>query len=976
MLNANYLANPRMTGENRLPARTLLIPAEKRGITHKNFTESDRITLLNGVWKFSYLSEDTTEAFYLPSVEDSAWDDLPVPSMWQYLGYGSCYYPNVRYCFPYDPPYIHRDNPVGLYRTVFNTCKHPGERSILRFGGVDNAYFVWLNGEYVGFSKGSRLAAEFDVTDKLLDGDNLLAVKVYTFSDASYLENQDMLMASGIFRDVMLLRTPQSALWDYTVLPDRNGFGVQYTCTMGDAPARLRFTLCDAEGDQQAQCEVDMTEQGEIFLPLEQVREWNAEAPYLYSLYIEVFENGQMTESHTKKVGLAISEIRPPYLTMNQKPIVLKGVNRHDNNPHCGRAITAAQIERELLDIKGNGLNAIRCSHYTNQPIFYELASELGIYVMDEADLESHGAEATGDRGVMNKDPEWYDAFFDRVSRMYALNKNEACVNIWSLGNEYGAGDNEQKCAEWLAAQPVKKPIRGDGNPVTDRGAFHLTGYMPLQVLVNTEAESKGPLIMVEYAHAMGNSPGGIEEIWNWVYQHDHCCGGYVWEYKNHGFYAEGKDGRARYLYGGDFKDVAHWSNFSLDGFHISDGTPKPVWLELGEIFAPIFVRWEEDGACIKNTGDFVTLENVVLRWLVKADGVAVRSGEITLDPLPARGWQKVALPLDTAGLVGCITADCEFYRNGEKIAHKQKLLADIPAPAESPMDFAHTVTVDPADPHHVTVTGDGFALEIRKGMLAGMTKNGRVVLDAPMAINCWRAYIDNENGGFGSEVVHSMEDRLVSSMSFGCHALEVADTPSCVTLKANGKFLPYCHNWGFHTQITYRVTAGGVVDVAVSLEPYGDDPPKLLNRVGVKFELPAAYTHCAWLGCGPGDSYPDRKANAPIGLYEADVDSMNFLYDVPQETGNRHGCRRLTVSGGDADLRVEGQFSFSLHNFTQWNLYKARHRDELELCEEKYLYIDHLQRGLGSKSCGPGPEAAYEIPMGKFSWSFRMFWI
>jgi beta-galactosidase/beta-glucuronidase len=471
----------------------------------------------------------------------------------------------------------------------------------------------------------------------------------------------------------------------------------------------------------------------------------------------------------------------------------------------------------------------------------------------------------------------------------------------------------------------------------------------------------------------MGNSPGGLEEIWNWIYQHEHCCGGYVWGYKNHGFYAEGKDGRARYLYGGDFQDVAHWSNFSLDGFHTSDGTPKPVWLELGEIFAPIFVRWEEDGICIKNTGDFRPLENVVLRWSVKADGVTVRSGEIGLDPLPARGRQKVALPLDTAGLVGCITADCEFYHEDAKLAHKQKLLADLPAPAQELLPFAHTVTVDPDDSHRVTVCGEDFSLELRGGMLAGMMRNGRVVLDTPMAINCWRAYIDNEHGGFGSEVVNNMEEHLVSSMAFGCYTVEVEDTADCVTIQAAGKFLPYCHNWGFHTHITYRITAGGVVDVAIAMDPYGD-APKLLNRVGVRFVLPEAYTHCAWLGCGPGDSYPDRKANAPIGLYEADVETMNFLYDVPQETGNRHGCRRLTVSGGEAPLHIEGQFSFSLHDFAQWNLYKARHRDELETSKEKYLYVDYLQRGLGSKSCGPGPESAYEIPVERFSWSFRIW--
>ncbi|MCR5681808.1 MAG: DUF4981 domain-containing protein, partial [Clostridiales bacterium] len=901
MQNRSYLANPHLTGENRLPARSLLIPAQKRGVTHKNFFQSDRVCLLNGLWKFRWLEEDTEEEFFAPGFDDASWDEIPVPSMWQFCGYGTCFYPNVRYCFPYDPPYVHGPNPVGLYRRTFVGRKTDG-RTILRFGGVDNAYFVWLNGTYVGFSKGSRIAAEFDVTDWIRDGENLLAVKVYTYSDASYLENQDMLMASGVFRDVMLIRTGKNALWDCTILPGTEGFAVKYTCDTDGSPASLRFTLSDTDGKEISSAERDLTETGEVFLPLENAVTWNAERPYLYTLVIEIAENGVVTEVHTKRAGIAQSEIRGHFLTMNGAPITLKGVNRHENNAKTGRAITAEQIERELYDIKACGLNAIRCSHYTNQPLFYELASELGIYVMDEADCESHGAEASGDQGALNKDPAWFDAFFDRISRMYAMNKNETCINIWSTGNECGAGENHIRCAVWLSEQDVKKPVRTDSELPPEMESFSQTGYMPMQTLFDVPKDAPHPLMMLEYGHAMGNSPGGLEDIWNWVYENEQCCGGYVWEFKSHGFCEKGKDGRPRYLYGGDFPDVYHWSNFSLDGYHTSDGTPKPTWDELREVSAPVHVRWTEDGAEIKNTFDFTPLDGFILRWSVKADGRTVKAGEAVLDGTGPRAWRFFPLPIgeeDLCGLTGLVTADCAFYDPEEhKVAHKQKILADHPADRPAPVPFAHTVRTWDCG---AEIKGEDFAVEIRDGLLARIEKEGKILLDKPMRLNCWRAPTDNDGiTGFSPRLAGEWKDRLLDTMVFGCYKVDAEDTMDAVNVTAVGKFLPFAHGWGFDAVLTYHITAGGEIGVSVKLDPYGGGQPDVLPRVGVVFALSEDYEHCAWLGRGPGDSYPDRRANAPVGLWEDDVERMNFLYDVPQETGNHEDCRRVTVSGGE----------------------------------------------------------------------------
>ncbi len=961
----NYIENQRLLGEHRLPARSLLLPAQKRGVTNKNFTDSDRVQLLSGDWKFCYLQEDTDAPFFLPQENDDGWDTLPVPSMWQFHGYGSCYYPNVRYCFPYDPPYIHRSNPVGLYRKHFTAAKHA--RTVLRFLGVDNAYFVWLNGQYVGFSKGSRVPAEFDVTAALRDGDNLLAVKVYTFSDASYLENQDMLMASGIFRDVLLIHTGETALWDETILPAREGFRIKYRCTTGDASAAIRLTLCDANGNVCAESEQPAAEAGEAFLPLEHAVLWNAEEPYLYTLYTELLENGAVTEVHTKKCGIAKSEIDGCHLLMNGTPITLKGVNRHENNARCGRAITAAQIDAELRDIKAHNLNAIRASHYTNHPLFYELCSEYGIYVMDEADAETHGAECTGDQGALNKDESWFDAFFDRVSRMYAINKNETCINIWSLGNECGGGQNADKCVQWLKTQDAQKPIKDNNAPGVGEGCFNMTGYMPMQTLWNSDP-AKGPLLLVEYAHAMGNSPGGLEDIWSWIYEHEHCCGGYVWEFKSHGFYCEGKNGRPRYLYGGDFPDRYHWSNFSLDGYHTSDGTPKPSWAELGEVSAPVYVRWEEDGVSIKNTYDFKSLDGVTLRWSVCADGVPVRTGEVSMDGLAARQWKTLALPLETDGLQGLITADCVFTDGTRVLAHKQTILADLPREKPTPPPFAHTVS---ETVNAVTVQGEDFAVTIHKGLLSKMEKGGKTLLDTPVRLCCHRAATDNDGAIFPPNHKAEWHEKLVHTMRFGCHRVTVSDAPDAVTVTAVGKFLPYSHFWGFDTTLVYRITAGGQVEITADLQPYGDGQPDVLGRVGMVLTLDGSFSRCRWLGRGPDENYADCKAHTPVGVYEADVEKMHFCYDVPQETGNHEDCRRVAVSGKNGTLTAKGAFSFSFHNFTLKNLTEARHCDELETSEQHYLYIDHRQRGLGSHSCGPEPEQPYELPFGSFHWTF-----
>lgn len=967
-----YIENPSLLHENRLPPRSLLIPAQKSGITHRNYTASDRITSLCGDWAFRYLADGKIQAeernFFAAEYDDSAWDTITVPSMWQFHGYGTCLYPNVEYPFPLDPPYIHTVNPIGLYRRKFTVSTVPAH-AILRFDGVESAYFVWINGNYVGFSKASRLSAEFEITEYLREGENTIAVQVHRYSDGSYLENQDMLIASGIFRNVTLISCGVDYVWDYLLLPTAAGFDLTVDCRTADERAVLEAVLYDAGGFEVCRAQAPASAETHLSLPIAHPHLWNAEEPYLYTMILTLRRGGEAVEIHTKKAGIRFSSIDGHYIKLNGSPITLKGVNRHENNPWHGRAITAEQIIAELEDIKSCNLNAIRTSHYTNQPLFYEVASELGIYIMDEADIESHGMAQTGDMGGLAKKDEWAEAFLDRVSRAYYQNKNETCVNLRSLGNETGNGKNLYACIEWLKERKPEIPTTYYESQFDEKNPapFRDTGYMSMSVLEEYLPDG-APVLMLEYAHAMGNSPGGLEDIWRFVYSNDHVCGGYVWEFRSHGFSSPDEEGRARYLYGGDFGDLYHWSNFSLDGFHTSDGTPKPAWEELREVSAPVWVERTKNGIEVRNTYDFRTLDGVRLEWTLYANDTPVRSGVFALDQIAPHQTKEFAPDLSVDGLEGDFRADFIAYRGDEKLAHKQILLGRSELVPMNYVPFAYTVLEEDGC---IAVSVGDTRIKVENGLLSRYAVGGRELIASPLMPNFHRAPTDNDGiTGFDEHHAGEWKRRLVSNLRFGLHEQTVEQLDDRCVIRAVGKILPQSHFWGFDAELTYTISSGGIVEIQMKGKPYGD-VPKILPRIGMKVCLPKDATYAEWFGRGPGDSYSDRRHASPVGLYGMEIEGMNFQYDVPQETGNRENTRFVRIVGENYGICVVGDFSFSCHDFTLDNLTSARHRNELRFTEEKYLYIDHRHRGLGSHSCGPEPEEAYELRAESFEFTF-----
>ena len=968
--------DPQILHLNRLDPRSNLIPAQKRDVFYRNKEESEFLQSLNGTYSFSYQPDDVLQDFFEPDYDDSGWDQIEVPSMWQYKGYGKPAYTNTEYPIPFDPPFITCDNPVGYYRYRFQV-EHKTFRSVLHFGGVDNAFFVWLNGEFIGMAKGSRIPAEFDVSSKLLEGENLLAVKVFTWSDATYLENQDMLMLNGIFRDVYLLHTQEVSLWDFRVrsyLTPKPGFEVEVDLHYeGQGGYTVAITL-DGQTVERSAEEI-LTQS---FEP-ENAKLWNAEEPNLYDLYIELKKDGKVYETYSKRVGILRSEVVGNRFLVNGTPIVIKGMNRHEYNCRTGRTITVEQIEQELKMIKEANLNAIRCSHYTNHPAFYEIASEIGLFVMDEADLETHGAAVTGDQGYLSKDEYWLPAYIDRVDRMLKTNKNEACIFMWSIGNEAGQGSNLEKCAEYIRAyDPTKEINQAQDDMDTPKYTnFRKEGYMPMKRLTRFDKDGL-PVMLVEFAHCMGNGPGYLKQYWEYIFTHEQYCGGFVWEFKSHGFEKDGD-----YLYGGDFDDEYHWSNFSVDGILTSNGTPKPAWKELSEAVGPVLIL-KEDPLTIYNTKDFTSLEGLTLRWTIQKDYEVVEQGEMPVPALLPHEKGPLNIPYTTK-----LTGKQAYYLNlyildGEREIESRQIVLRKASLHEEKF-VKKTYDLEP-DGRTLTVSADGNTITFFDGMLCGLKTGDKVLLDQPMRLNFFRAQTDNdgivglERFSWMSRCAGEWKLAMLDRFHFRMQDTVVEKKEDHLLVSVRGRALPVALHIGYDVEINYRIYDGPVIQVEINETPYGA-MPKRLPRLGVTFTLPEEYSEAEWFGRGPNLSYPDFKLSAPIGLYQDTVEHMNFPFDVPQETGNHEDTVFVRVGSEEQGLVItacedeeqtgrEG-FAFSLHDFKQEDLQEARHPSELPRTKEKYLHVDYRQRGLGSASCGPDPEPEFELEPHAFRFSF-----
>nr|WP_309098602.1 glycoside hydrolase family 2 TIM barrel-domain containing protein [Fredinandcohnia onubensis] len=991
--------------------------------------------LLNGMWKFHYAEspEHAPGSFYEANYDTSNWDDLQVPSSWQLHGYGSPHYTNVQYPFPVNPPFIPTENPTGSYRRDFYVTHEMLEELVfLRFEGVDSAFHVWINGQFVGYSQGSRVASEFDVTDFIQEGNNTIAVRVYQWSDGSYIEDQDMWWLSGIFRDVYLLAKQKVYTQDFfvkTTLDEayKNAElqleSVIHSSIDSSREHQLDIQLFDANLQEleEAKREVKFQLGGatetklDTSIPVKNPSKWTAETPYLYTLVMTLRdEKGNTVEVIPWKVGFRQVELKDGLIQVNGVPVLFKGVNRHDHHPDLGRAVPLDWMIKDIELMKQHNINAVRTAHYPNDPRFYDLCDEYGLYVIDEADLESHGFDLIGKPHQLAQDPAWKDAFVDRMKRMVERDKNHPSIIIWSLGNESGFGENHVAMAEWTKKKDPTRLVHYEGetrsimtkdnnNPTRLHEAANMfsTMYTPQGVMeqLGQRDDLAQPHILCEFAHAMGNGPGGIKEYFDLFYKYDRLQGAFVWEWLDHGIRQYTEDGEEYFAYGGDFGETPHDGNFVIDGLVMPDRTPSPALLEYKKVIEPVRVEavdLNKGTVRLQNLYDFSTLDYLTITWSLVVDEKVMDGGIVEMPTINPGESTEISIPYTLPKIIKANTdywlnlqfnqaMDTKWAKAGHEVAWAQFEL-----PVGKVLEVKDSRTYRPlvvgATDHELAVSGENFEYTFDKvyGVLKSWKHQGIELVEQGPKINFWRAPTDNDKLGLEEFGVKKEESEW---RHFGLHHMqnrvtaiehEVSPTGDQVKVCIISRFAPPVHAWGFDLTMEYTISKNGSMKIDIDGKKQGESS-NTLPKIGLQMKLKSGLNQVDWYGRGPGESYVDSKLANRYGVWSKSVDELHTPYVVPQENGNRHDVKWASLTDlSGVGLLVVGQpnFDFSVSYYSTEKLEKAKHTYDLVKDDFITLNVDHKHQGLGSASCGPGVLEHYQLKNEDFSFavSFRPY--
>lgn len=1028
--------------QNRLPARSYFIPyAEEKAALSFERGNSAFFQLLNGSWKFFYSPSpaEAPQGFYEDAYDVSGWDTLSVPSSWQMHGYGHPHYTNVNYPFPVDPPHIPTENPTGCYKRSFYVHDEwLWQRYVtLRFEGVDSAFHVWINGAEVGYSQGSRLPAEFDVSSYLHAGTNQIAIRVYQWSDGSYIEDQDQWWLSGIFRDVYLLARPQVHIANVAV---KTAFDADYrdaqlsvSVTISNAgrefasDGRVTVQLLDAQDQPVALADSEkpfaVSPASDVSLELQSwvkaPRHWSAEDPYLYHLLVTLTdERGDVLEVVPQRVGFRSIFLRNGLFVVNGAPIKLKGVNRHDHHPDLGKAVPYAAMERDVVLMKQHNINTVRTSHYPNDPRFLDLCDEYGLYVIDETDLECHGfitaslpperqpsqdadnlpdfardyasAEKAAARWTSDN-PEWEAAYVDRAIRMVERDKNHACVIMWSLGNESFFGRNHEAMATWIRAHDATRLIHYEGDRQARVADVFSTMYTSVEELEKLGARTDlgKPHILCEYAHAMGNGPGGLTEYWDTVYRYPRLQGGCVWEWCDHGIRQHTPAGQEYFAYGGDFGDDPNDGNFVIDGLVSADRVPSPGLLEYKKVIEPVKVELldaDSGQVRIHNLYDFISLNHLACSWSLVREGVIVQQGVVSLPEIAAQGSATVqilySLPADQGmwdywlNLDFSLAYATRWADSGHEVANAQFQVVTAALPETQRVSSLPQIQCH-EEGTSLVIQGPNMELRFNTvyGVISSWEHQGVALLEAGPKLAFWRATTDNDRG---------FTDQAGKWRSSGLHHLrhhvervhwELLDAERAIKVVVAVRIAPPIKSWGI--ACTYEYTIYGTGDVVLQVKGVlAAGGPRVLPRIGLELRVPQQFASVTWYGRGPGESYADTRQANRVGVYTKSVDELFTPYTFPQENGNRSEVRWVSV----ADSRGSGllavgmpELNFSIHRYTAEQLEQARHTYELRDSGQLIWHLDYRQHGIGSASCGPATLPQYELLTEPFQFALRL---
>ena len=1035
---------------NREPARAAFTPFHAQ--------KGDCSICLDGTWKFRWtpVPDERIVEFYQTDFNDKDWVGFPVPANWEVNGYGTPIYVSAGYPFKIDPPRVMGEpkvdyttykerNPVGQYRRSFQLPAGWEARgqTLLRFEGVMSAFYVWINGERVGYSQGSMEPSEFNITNYLHAGENQIALEVYRYSDGSYLEDQDFWRFGGIHRSIHLLHTPDIRIRDYAVrtLPvstDYQDFILQidpqfsvYRGMTGKGTT-LQGVLKDASGREIATLKGDVEDildlehkagrmnewypqrgprkLGRMSATIKSPKRWTAETPYLYKLHLTLLTaEGEVIELVEQSVGFRSVEIRNGQLLVNGAPVRFRGVNRHEHDPRTARVMSEERMLQDILLMKQANINAVRTSHYPNVSRWYELCDSLGLYVMDEADIEEHGL-----RGTLASTPDWHAAFLDRAVRMAERDKNHPSIVMWSMGNESGYGPNFAAISAWLHDFDPTRPVHyegaqgagGESDPKTvdvisrfytrvkqeylnpgiaegeDKERAENARWERLLEIAERTNDNR-PVMTSEYAHSMGNALGNFKEYWDEIYSNPRMLGGFIWDWVDQGIYKTLPDGRIMVAYGGDFGDKPNLKAFCFNGLLMSDRETTPKYWEVKKVYSPVELRVESGELRVTNRNHHTDLSQYRCLWTLSIDGKQKDQGEITLPEVAPGESETIPLPVSIADMKASAKAtsdlrltisfilkrDALWAKAGHEVAWEQFCIQEG-ALLSSKLENRGRLKVR-ADEEHLSISGSGFSIQWEKnatGSLTSLTYHGKEMLahpaDFPLqpVTQAFRAPTDNDKS-FGNWLakdwsLHQMDNPRISLDSFKHEVRE--DGAVIVRVQTRNRY----KEGMIVTKFLYTILSDGTIDLKTTFQPQGILPE--LPRLGIAFCLSSDYNTFIWQGRGPQDNYPDRKTSAAVGLWKGSVADQYVHYPRPQDSGNKEEvCRLMLTDRHGKGIRVdavEDVFSASALHYTAQDLYKETHDCNLKPRPEVILSLDAAVLGLGNSSCGPGVLKKYTI--------------
>ncbi|MBP3644956.1 MAG: beta-galactosidase [Clostridia bacterium] len=972
----NYYEDIHHLHVNTLPNRAYYIPyTQKETALKAERNLSDRMLLLSGEWKFGYYKSvlDLPEDFFAAGATP---DVIPVPSVWQTQGYDMHQYTNTCYPIPFDPPYVPVDNPCGLYTRTFSW--HKADCTTLCFEGVDSCFYVWINGQFVGFSQISHSTSEFDVSAFVKEGENSITVLVLKWCVGTYFEDQDKFRMSGIFRDVYLLERSAEHLRDYFVHAELCGEGGKVRVELETVGAPVtEYQFLDAEGNQLLYGTAD----DEILFDLEKVTQWNAENPYLYTLILHC--GGEWI---VDRVGFREICIENGVVKINGQAVKFKGVNRHDSDPVLGYAVGMEEMKRDLRIMKEHNVNAIRTSHYPNAPEFLRMCDEYGFYIIDESDIECHGVvningahQANYD--LLAMDPVYEEIIVDRVQHCVTRDKNRPSVVIWSMGNESGMGINFDKALAWTKKYDPSRlthyerafcPPEGQEINKTDLDLYSRM-YPSIQEIDRyfEEKTIDKPYVLCEYCHAMGNGPGDLEDYFDCFHRHDGHCGGFIWEWCDHAIYmGRTTDGRKKYFYGGDFGEFPHDGNFCMDGLVYPDRRPHTGLIEYKNVLRPARVvasDVKKGLVTLWNTLDFTSLKDAIrMTYTVRQNGKDVYTADVPAELLQIAPHEKkeIALALPE-GLEGDYAIHfCEYQLNdakltpaghpvGEDEAGYQTYQADVALPA-----VAAAAEVSENN-RQLVISGDGFRYVYNKttACFDELVYHNCKLLDKPVEMNIWRAPTDNDRNI--RNIWESMCYDRATSRGYGT---QVEKTEAGVKITTDFSICAVYAAVSVRGTAVWTIGSDGKVDVKMDVKCREESP--ILPRFGLRMFLPKAMQEVEYFGFGPYESYLDKRRSSFRHLYQNTVAAMHEDYLKPQENGSHYDCSYLKVEDASCGLCITGEsFCFNASEYTQEELTRKMHNFELDKSGHTVLCVDAHQSGIGSNSCGPKLDEKYAVP-------------